>query len=549
MNAANLGHVDIVRALLEKGADVDARDADGDTALRLAEKYKYPDIVALLKNATRVNHSSAPRNTSRNMPAASASPAGSTSAPAPQPQPAVLAAADNHGLNKELLEAAEAGDTAEVKSLLKEGAGVNTKGSFGNTALMGAAVRGHTNTVRALLEKGADVDARGSTGRTALMEASSEGYTDTVRALLEKGANVNAKDTEGWTPLFWAAYSRRTDTVRALLEEGANVNAKNKYDDTPLIQAAYGGDADTVGVLLDKGAEVDAKDKMGRTALIEAARQGHSDTVRALLEKGADVNAQDSDRNTALSEALKYNYSDVIALLKSPPGIPVSKSLGNTATSMPDASLAGIAPNSPPVTTGDQASEKKTQARAFYRIGLNMRLIEVLWPQTSFLAARCALSIQEDLKKVGAPNNLIEFAYEASARLNLPPEERKRSAPLLIRELRERLDALFKAQTEEQFFYTAGAYTYDLNLLGGILIRPDHPEVSVEESQRKTLPVAKELAVKCSKAEICKELALPHFVAAADILQKVQLLRADGTVLVKVADDIGIALGSDEPQR
>jgi hypothetical protein len=200
-----------------------------------------------------------------------------------------------------------------------------------------------------------------------------------------------------------------------------------------------------VGVLLDKGADVDAKDEMGRTALIEAARQGHTDTVRALLEKGADVNAQDRDRDTALSEALKYNYSDVITLLKSPPGIPQSKNQGNTTTSMPDASPGATVPNSAPVTTGDQALEEKTQAQAFFMIGLNVRLIEVLWPQTSLLAARCALSIQEDLRKVGAPSNLIELAYEASIRLNLPPEQRQRSVPLLIREVRERLDVLSKA--------------------------------------------------------------------------------------------------------
>ena len=71
--------------------------------------------------------------------------------------------------------------------------------------------------------------------------------------------------------------------------------------------------------------------------------------------------------------------------------------------------------------------------------------------------------------------------------------------------------------------------------------------MSVEDSRRKTLPLAKELAVKCSKTERCKEHALPYFVAAADILQKVQLLPADGSVLVKVADEIGIALGSDKP--
>src|SRR6266700_514073 len=51
MSAADLGHLDTVRALLEQGADVDAKDKKGDTALRLAEKYKYSSIVALLRRA------------------------------------------------------------------------------------------------------------------------------------------------------------------------------------------------------------------------------------------------------------------------------------------------------------------------------------------------------------------------------------------------------------------------------------------------------------------------------------------------------------------
>jgi ankyrin repeat protein len=545
MNAADMGHLDVVRALLEKGADVNARDTDGETALRLAEKYKYPSIVALLKSTPGVKQSKTSRNTTTSVPAASPPAAGPTPAPPPQPQPALPAASDSQGLNKKLLEAAEAGDTADVQSLLKEGAGVNAKGSYGNTALMRAAVRGHTNTVRALLEKGADVDAKGITGRTALMEAALEGYTDTALTLLEKGADVNARDDEGWTPLFWAAFSRRTDTVRALLEKGADVNAKNKYDDTALIHTAYGGDTDTVRVLLEKGADVDAKDDMGRTALIEAARQGQADTVRALLEKGADVTAQDRDKDTALSIAVKHNYPDVIALLHNPPGIPQSKSPGNTTTSMPDASSAATAPNSTPVTTGTQALEKKSQSQAFYRIGLNMRLIEVLWTQTSFLAARCAFSLQEDLRKVGAPDNLIHLAFEASTRLNLPAEERKGPVPPLIRDLRVELDKLCKAHTEEQFSYTAGGFTYDLNLLGEAVKSPDHPEVSVEDSRRKILPIANELAVQCSATAGCRESALPYFLTAGEILKKGQLLPADGSMLVKVSDDIGIALGSD----
>src|SRR6266513_2230857 len=489
MSASDLGQLDTVRVLLEQGADVDAKDRKGDTALRLAEKYKYSTIVALLRRAPRVPPRKSAGNATASVPTAPPTAAGPTSAP--KLQPALSASTASQDLHKKLLDAAEAGDTAEVQSLLRDGANANAKGDYGNTALMGAAVRGHTETARALLEKGADVNAKGNTGRTALMEAALEGYTDTVRTLLEKGADVNAQDNMGWTPLFWAAFSRRTDTVRALLEKGAEVNAKNKYDDTPLIHAAYAGDTDTVAVLLEKGADVNAKDDMGRTALIEAARQGRTETVRALLEVGADVTTRDKEGETALSKAEKHNYSDVIALLKNPAGILQSKKLRKPSTSTPDASLAVTPavtpPSSSPVATGDEGLEKEPSAQSFYRIGLNMRLIEVLWSQTGELAARCAVGLEQDLKKVAAPGDLIELANRAAFQLKLRQRERDSSVPILIRELRVRLDKLCKAQTEGQFFCTAGAFTYDRTLFGEDGKDPGHAKGSVEEGRHKTL--------------------------------------------------------------
>src|SRR6266480_537141 len=544
MSASDLGQLDTVRVLLEQGADVDAKDRKGVTALRLAEKYKYSSIIALLRRAPRVPPRKNAGTTTASVPTTSPAVAGPTSTPKPQPASSASTASQNS--SRKLLDAAEAGDTAEVQSLLREGANANAKGDYGNTALMGAAVRGHTESVRALLEKVADVNAKGNTGRTALMEAALEGYTDTVRTLLEKGADVNAKDNMGWTPLFWAAFSRRTDTVRALLEKGADVNAKNKYDDTPLIHAAYAGDTDTVAVLLEKGADVNAKDDMGRTALIEAARQGRTETVRALLEVGADVTTRDKEGETALSKAEKHNYSDVIALLKNPAGILQSKKLRKPSTSTPDASLAGTPPNSSPVATGDEGLEKEPSAQSFYRIGLNMRLIEVLWSQTGELAARCAVGLEQDLKKVAAPGDLIELADRAAFQLKLRQRERDSSVPILIRELRVRLDKLCKAQTEGQFFCTAGAFTYDLTLFGEDVKDPGHAKGSVEEGRHKTLLLTSALAAQCSASAGCKERALLYFTAAANILKKEQLVPADGSLLVTVSENIGKALGSNE---
>lgn len=544
MIAVDLSHIETARALLEKGADVNARDKDGNTALRLAEKYRYAGIIALLKSppgvpqTKRLNDST--KSKQANSPATAASP------PVSEPQPATSAPKVSPDLNKKLLDAAEAGDTSEVQSLLRGGADANPKGSYGHTALMGAAVRGHTDTVRTLLKAGADVNAKGNTGRTALMEAASEGYTDTMRALIEKGADVNAKDNEGWTALFWATFSRRTDTARFLLEKGADANAKNKYDDTALIRAAYGGDTDTVALLLEKGADLNAKDDLGRTALIEAARQGHPDTVRALLEKGSDVNVSDRDGGTALSEAEKHNYSEVIALLKNPPKSPEAKVTKNTTTSTPDVPPVGTTPNSAPVTTEAQVLEMRTNAQAFFRLGLNIQEMEDLWPHAGSMGARWATSIQQDLMKVDAPGDLIELAHQANIHLAMSPKGYNSLVVHLIRDLRARLDRFCEAQTEEKFFYAAGGFTYSLTLLGEDLENANNTEASAEDSRRKTLLVANALAEQCSAAKSCKERALSYFLAAAVLLKKAQPIPGDGSALQKISGNIEQALSGDE---
>ena len=570
MSAADLGHIDTVRALLEKGADVHVRGKDGNTAQSLAKKYKYNDIVALLENASRTPPDKSPSAASGSTPAGPAGNSPGATVPAPGTKkgnspsdpaagtkknnsPSVPASSSitpapskSEILNQQLLQAAGAGDTAEVLSLIREGAGVNARGAtYGNTALMDAAARGYTATVRAVLEKGGEVDARDNAGRTALMEAAFGGYTDTVRLLLEKGAKVNATDHEGWTPLFWAAFSRRSDTIRFLLEKGADVNAKNKHEDNALIHAAYGGDMDTVAVLLDHHADVNAKDDMGKTALIEAARQGHTDAVRLLLENGAAVDLKALDGSTALSLATQQRYSDIIALLKNPPLKTEHKAGSDGITGIPDPQPVN-GPASDPRDVGTQALTRKNRTQAFYRLGLSMRLVEEMWTRTGRAAERAAGSIMADLQGVGAPEELSDLAQQTSTRLAVPLENRKGSAPPLIAELRKRLDTFCVAQTEEQFFYAMGGFTYDLNLLGKDLGKPEKVEPSVEESRRKDFLLASSFAAQCAAISECKERALSYLSDAANLLQKTPLLSADGPTLQKLSDEIGIALGTED---
>ena len=557
MIAAELGHIGTVRALLEKGADVHVRDKDGNTAQSLAKEYKYNDIVTLLRNASRTSQDKSPNDASGSTPAGSPGKSAGAAVPAPgttkNNPPSVPASpsstpapSKSEILNQRLLQAAEAGDTVEVLSLIREGAGVNaSEATYGGTALIAAAARGHTGTVRALLEKGGEVDATDKAGRTALMEAASGGYTDTVRLLLEKGANVNSSDNVGWTPLFWAAFSRRSETVRLLLEKGADVNAKNKYADNALIHAAYGGDTDTVVALLDHHADINAKQDMGRTALIEAARQGHTDVVRLLLENGAAVDVQARDGSTALSLAVRQGYSDIVALLKNPPTKTEYKAANDRKTGIPDSQPVN-SPTSEVVDVKTQALIKKSRMQAFYRLGLSMRLVEEMWPQTRHTAERAAGSIAGDLRRVGAPEELSDLAEETSTRLAVPPQNSKGSAPPLITELRKRLDTFCVGQTDERFFYAVGGFTYDLNLLGKDLRKPEQVEGRVEESRLKASLLANSFATQCAAISECKERSLSYLSDAANLLQKTPLLSADGTSLQELSDEIGVALGTED---
>jgi hypothetical protein len=92
--------------------------------------------------------------------------------------------------------------------------------------------------VQALVKAGADVDARDTWGMTALHRAAHYGAAGAVRALLAAGANVGAGGSfRGPTPLHLAAQSGRQEaigTMEALLAGGADVNAPDTGGRTPL---------------------------------------------------------------------------------------------------------------------------------------------------------------------------------------------------------------------------------------------------------------------------------------------------------------------------
>ncbi len=123
----------------------------------------------------------------------------------------------------ELMQAAYAGDLAEVQRLIAAGADVNACDASAWTALMKACHNaelghGHPEVVRALIEAGANIEAPIGYGVRPLMLAAGYGETAVVQALLEAGADVLAKNEGGYTALMMVKQKFYVDVINLLHE-------------------------------------------------------------------------------------------------------------------------------------------------------------------------------------------------------------------------------------------------------------------------------------------------------------------------------------------
>lgn len=173
----------IVKRLLEAGADANAEQEDGSTALLEASAAGHALIVdSLLKANADPNR-------------------GTVALPLPS------AALKNH--------------TEVVELLLRGGADPNALETDGATALLKAAAAGNVRCVELLLEADANADVS-LNGLSALHYAAIEGHLDVVKALIAAGADVTVEDEGGNTPLRYVlAASEPAKIAHALLQAGA----------------------------------------------------------------------------------------------------------------------------------------------------------------------------------------------------------------------------------------------------------------------------------------------------------------------------------------
>ena len=159
------------------------------------------------------------------------------------------------------------------------------------TLIVDAAERGDIAAVRTLLKQAADVSAARGDGTTALHVAAQRNDAELASLLITAGANLRATTRlGGYTPLHLASQNGATAAIKALAAAGADVNARTSTGATPLMFAAASGSADAVTTLVELSADPNAVESAnGQTALMFAAALDRADAVRALVQHGADA--------------------------------------------------------------------------------------------------------------------------------------------------------------------------------------------------------------------------------------------------------------------
>jgi ankyrin repeat protein len=282
-DASSNGHFDAVKLLLKGGADANKpRSADGTTPLFVATWQKHPDVVKLLLD----------RGANPNK-------------------------AEIIDGRTPLWQASRMGHDEVVKLLLDSGADPNKGNNNGDTPLWQASRKEHDEVVKLLLDSGADPNKGNNNGDTPLWQAIRKEHDEVVKLLLDRGADPNMA-RNGWTPLYMASLREHTDVVMLLLDHGADPNkARTDNGWTPLLIASENGYNDITEMLLDHGADPNkASTDNGWTPLLIASENGYNDITEMLLDHGADPNKASTDGGeTPLYLASKNVHPKIVLML------------------------------------------------------------------------------------------------------------------------------------------------------------------------------------------------------------------------------------------
>ncbi|MBR4625451.1 MAG: ankyrin repeat domain-containing protein [Alphaproteobacteria bacterium] len=208
MKAGLSGDIEIVKMLIDAGADVNARTYTGDTALLYAinAQNANPDIIKLLVNSGADVNAIGEYSTCFG---------------------SICSKKDSKINNEEML-----------KFFISKGAKVNIKHNIlGTTPLMSSVYSGKVETVKFLLDNGADINAKNDLAQTVIhIAAWQDNAADIINFLASKKISLETPDKFGRTPLVSAIIAESPANIQALINNGAKINVS--YEGLTLLELA-----------------------------------------------------------------------------------------------------------------------------------------------------------------------------------------------------------------------------------------------------------------------------------------------------------------------
>lgn len=190
LGACDRGHVDVIRVLVEHGANVNHADSQGWTPLLAAlSQNQTATAQYLITNGANID-------------------------------------VQLRNGRSALMVAAERGNAELVQLLIEKGASINHTDEGGEHALLEATIAGRTDVVSLLVKKGAALDLQDLAHWTALIKAAAHGRCEIVRVLCDAGADPTKRNKFGRTALDYASGITGTNTivtgndVKALVDKG-----------------------------------------------------------------------------------------------------------------------------------------------------------------------------------------------------------------------------------------------------------------------------------------------------------------------------------------
>ncbi|GBM77469.1 Ankyrin-2 [Araneus ventricosus] len=306
------GHEEIVRHLIECGANVNGACFDGTTALDIAVSKNKKNIVSILisKNA----EISAAKEREYLLSAVikgheeiveyflSRNPANAASRPEFHEFPLHIAVLSGHlNIVTKLLELYKRKD-------------INDKNKIFPDPLQIASGKGFCEITRLLITNGADLNI--SDRFPPLHVAISKGHSEVIDILIKSGANITLRNTDGYSPIELAIKCKNLDLMETLLEiSKLDINLKGPNGQTLLHHAAVSGSLEIVKSLVDKGCTMNVKDSTDAKPIHIAAKDGHQDIVEYFLNEGIDIDDRGESGWSLMHYAAAGNQTEMCRFL------------------------------------------------------------------------------------------------------------------------------------------------------------------------------------------------------------------------------------------